>query len=229
MPGKWFAVVSWLITVSAVSAGEPAFGQEPLRVGNPLVPHVSASAALDLRNGQSRYPAMYLGFANLEWSTHVPGLGIRVEGVYARRGQENRVYAVACGSDCYNPPGSIPSVVYWSQTSAAGGFVGAAYDVLHGGAFRPHVMASVGAAQTHDRSIRGLTGGCPTCAVSAGNTTPLLRTNERTVSGAAEIGAGAAYSWRWISVVAEARYVAIANGSARGMNGAFPLSLGFRF
>jgi hypothetical protein len=90
-------------------------------------------------------------------------------------------------------------------------------------------MASVGAVQTNDRAIRRTRIVCPACLASADYITTPVRTNDRTVTGAAEWGAGAAFRWRWVSVVGEARYIVVANGTARGLNGAFPFALGLRF
>jgi len=222
-----FVRVSCLIVGSTLAISAPAPGQEPVRARSAFVPHVSVAGALDLRNSWSRYPSMYMGLAGLEWPTGISGLGLSIEGLYARRGQDIRVFPQDCGPAC--EPGISTFSNSWSQVSATGGFVGATYELMRRRRFRPHVMASVGAVQTNDRAIRQTKIVCPSCLASADYITTPTRVNDRTLTGASGLGAGATYSWRWVSVVADARYIAVANGIARGLNGAFPFALGLRF
>jgi hypothetical protein len=197
-----------------------------------LIPHVSVAGAFDLRNAESRYPNMYLGFANLDWRTGVPGLGIRLEGLYASRARDDRLYPQGCGPLCGSALDAVSiSALYSVKVSAKGALVGATYDLISRGRLRPYVVGGAGAVETHDKSVTGSVLRCAAEACAALNyaAAPLMVRDERPVSAAATIGAGAVYSWRWISVVGEARYFAVSGGAARGLNGALPLSLGLRF
>ena len=224
-------IVSWTVA-AALGAAASVGAQEPIRAGSRFVPHVSVAGAFDLRNAESRYPAMYLGFANLDWSTGVPGLGIRLEGLYASRARDNRLYPQDCGPLCGSGIDAIAiSALYSVKVSAKGALVGATYDLISRGRFRPYVVGAAGAVETHDESVTGSVLRCAAeiCAALNYAGPPLMVRDERPVSAAATIGAGAVYGWRWISIVGEARYFAVSNGASRGLNGALPLSLGFRF
>jgi hypothetical protein len=222
-------IVSWTVLAIALAAGGSLGAQEPTRAGSRFVPHVSAAAAVDLRNGESRYPDMYMGFANLDWSTAVPGLGVRLEGLYAARSRNDRLYPQDCGPLCGS--GGAGTALYSMKVSAKGALLGATYELVRQGHLRPYVVGGAGAIQTRDQSVTGTVFLCPievTCAMR-NSASAVTVTDDRPVSAAAHIGAGAVYTWRWISVVGEARYFAVSNGISRGLNGALPLSLGLRF
>lgn len=229
MRGHPLVIVSRAAAAALLTASATLGAQEPVRVGSRLVPHVAVSGALDLRNGESRFPAMYLGLASLEWGTAIPGLGARLEGLYASRSRENRLYP-DCGFSCSPPPDNNSLATYSSKVSAKGVLIAATYEIVRQGAFRPYVLGGVGAVQTHDESITGTIFLCSArfCTTSnpAGGLT--LR-DERPISGAAHIGVGTVYTWRWVSVMGEVRYFAVTNGVSRGLNGALPVSLGVRF
>jgi hypothetical protein len=106
---------------------------------------------------------------------------------------------------------------------------GATYEILREGPLRPYLLGGIGAIETHDEAVRGTAFLCSArfCAL-ANSARALIVEDERPISGAAHIGAGAAYTWRWISLVGEARYFAVTNGISRGLNGALPVSLGVR-
>ena len=217
-----FALVASLAIRASASA------QEPMRAGSPLIPHVTASGAFDLRNGQTGHPPMYLGVASLEWPTRISGLGVRLDAVYAKRKPDIRVHPDECGASCN--PGIGTTSVYSSRVTGQGAFAGATYDLVRHGAFRPYLTGGVGAVQTHHKFIIGTSWVCRAeiCALANG-ASPLRFGDDRPVSGAATIGLGAVYTWRWVSVVGAARYYAVNNGITRGLNGGFPVSLGLRF
>lgn len=215
-------VASALLGMVAVhSAGLAA--QEPVRLGSRFIPHLAAAGGFDLRNGVTSSPAMYFGTASLQWSTSAPGLGLRLDGVWAVRGQRILLYADGCGPACAGDRN------YWSKLSARGAFLGATYDLVREGAFRPYLLGGAGAVQTLDRSITRLAEPRAIDARSCTLRGALTYCSRRPISGAAQVGLGAVYSWRWISVLAEARFFAVDYRTTRGLNGAFPLSLGLRF
>jgi hypothetical protein len=217
-----FAIISCSAVVPLIGLADALCAQEPNRAGSPLIPHVAAAGALDLRNGETRHQPMYLGLTTLEWSTRVPGLGLRLDGVYAGRREDFRLWPQF-------EPGArvVTENVYYSKVRGQGAFAGATYELVHRGRFRPYALAGVGAIRTHEKSVTGTTTLC-TAICLAEATMPTTR-NERPLNGAAQAGVGAVYTWRWVSVVAETRYFAVANRNVRGLNGALPLSLGVRF
>jgi hypothetical protein len=225
-----FAIALSTAAATLAADATTAGAQESARARRWLIPHVGASAAVDARNGESRWTDMYLGFATLAWDTPVPRLQVRLDGVYARRSEEIRLYGDPCGPLCSTPDvATVP--IYWSKVKAAGAFVGAAYDIGRGrqGPLRPYVVGGIGGVRGHYESLAGTTQRCTSEVCAAQNTvSTLVRRNERPLSGAVNVGAGTAYTWRWIAVVAEARYVAVHNGTTRGLNGALPVSLGVR-
>jgi len=226
-----FAMVVSLL--GTASHAERLAAQEPLRVANRFVPRVSVGGAFDARNNGRGDPEMYFGLATLEWSTRVPGLALRADGLYARRDRIDRSEPL-CGPTCDPIPGAPLAFSYLSsKVTAAGVMVGVTYDLRRHGAFRPYVLGSGGVVQTHDKFSAG-TATLPVCEVDpciwalAANSVVTQR-NDRPVSVGAQVGVGLVYSWRWVSVLAETRYMAVDYANTRGLNGAVPVSLGLRF
>jgi hypothetical protein len=225
-----FAMV--LSLLGPVSYTELLPAQEPIRVANRFVPRVSIGGAFDARNNGRGDPEMYFGVATLEWRTRVPGLALRADGTYARRDRIDRSEAL-CGATCDPLPGAPQRFSFFSsKVTAAGAMVGVTYDLRRHGAFRPYVLGSGGVVQTHDKFSAG-TAALPLCEVNpcalALAAYPVRQRNDRPVSVAAQVGVGLVYSWRWISVLAETRYMAVDYANTRGLNGAVPVSLGLRF
>jgi hypothetical protein len=221
-----FAIVSWTALV-VLTAYASIDAQEPVPAGNRLIPHIAIAGGLDMRNGESRYPDMYLGVASLEWRTRLPRLGLRLEALYASRSRDNRLQPQDCGSTCSPIPEISLASVYSSKVSAKGALLGATYEVLRQGPLRPYVVGGIGVVQTRDEAISRTSCSGSFCAL-ANWVSALTIQDDRPTSGAAHVGGGASYTWRWISVVGEARYFAVTNGMSRGLNGALPVSLGVR-
>lgn len=201
--------------------------QEPARLPSRFIPRVSAAGAFDARHNGRGDPEMYLGLATLEWNTNVTGLALRVDGVYARRDYIYRVEQPCMTCDRIGNSYAFLS----SKVTGAGGMVGATYDLRHHGAFRPYVLGTGGIVQTHDKFAAGTTT-VPACATTVcllAAATGVTQRNDRPVKTAAQLGAGVVYSWRWVSVLAETRYIAVDYANTRGLNGAVPVSLGVRF
>ena len=224
---------SFAMVVSLLGTGSHAerlTAQEPLRVANRLVPRVSLGGAFDARNNGRGDPEMYFGLATLEWSTSVPGLTLRADGIYARRSRISR-WEPVCGPTCDPIPGApqMYSTMY-SKVTGAGAMVGVTYDLRRDGAFRPYVLGSGGVVQTNDKFSSG-TVRWPLCDsdVCALPAPPVNQRRVRPVSVAAQAGVGLVYSWRWVSAFAETRYMAVDYAPARGLDGALPVSLGLRF
>jgi hypothetical protein len=227
-----------LATAVATLAGAAASeAQIPFPAPHRLIPHVGVAAAVDARNGDSRWGDMYLGFATLEWATTVPRLGIRLEGLYGHRAEEI-LLSPGCGPLCTSVPQLSAMSVSSAKVRAAGALVGATYELRPIGRLRPYVVGGVGAIRSHFRTTYATTyattSGTPwlcasTVCTLAGPAGPVLVRNERPLSAAGQLGGGAVYTWNWISVIAEARYLAVPNGTTRGLNGALPVSLGVRF
>jgi hypothetical protein len=225
-----FTIALSVAAAATIAGSAPAAAQDT-HPDRWLIPHVGAAAALDARNGESRWSDMYLGSATLEWETPVPSLGIRLEGLYARRGQLNLLYSQGCGATCGGDPEINTSAAYSSKMTAGAGFVGVTYQTLRRGAFRQYVVGGVGAVRTHTVSASGTVARwlcTDVCILPAGPASGYSVRNERPLSTAGNIGAGAVYAWRWVSVAGEARYIAVPNGTTRGLNGALPVSLGIR-
>jgi hypothetical protein len=225
-----FTIVVSLFGIASQTG--PLSSQEPLRVENRFVPRVSIGGAFDARNNGRGDPEMYFGLATLEWSTRVPGLALRADGLYARRPRINRSEPL-CGPTCDPIPGAPQTFSFLSsKVTAAGAMAGVTYDLRRRGAFRPYVLGSGGVVQTHDKFSAG-TATLPVCDVHpctwALIGSPAMPRNERPVSVGAQVGVGVVYSWRWISMQAETRYMAVDYANTRGLNGAVPVSLGIRF
>lgn len=219
------------VAAAATIAGSAPAAAQDTHPERWFIPNVGAAAALDARNGESRWSDMYLGSATLEWETPVPSLRVRLEGLYARRGQLNLVYPQGCGTTCGGDPEISTSSPYSSKMTAVAGFVGVTYQTLRRGAFRQYVVGGVGAVRTHSVSTSGTVGRwlcTDMCILAASAASGFSVRNERPLSTAGNIGAGAMLTWRWVSVAAEARYVAVPNGTTLGLNGALPVSLGIR-
>jgi hypothetical protein len=222
-----------MVLVSVVGAASPIshlMAQGSARFRSQLVPRISVGGAFDARNNGRGDDELYLGLATLEWHTGVRGLALRADGLYARRDWVNRRQPLpACDPTC--APGVFGGFTYsTAKVTAAGAMLGATYDVLWRGAFRPYVLASGGVIQTHDRFVAGTAPmfECPTaCILTSIARAPDAERNVRPVRAAAQVGAGASYSIRWVSVFAEARYMTVDYPYARGLNGAVPVSLGF--
>ena len=214
------------VSLTLVVAASTLRAQEPVTAPS-WVPRVSLSGALDLRNISTDYSQMYLGMVGLEWRTNVRGLGLRFDGLFARRSGKNRLTVNTCGddADCVGYPNAAIYDVYRSKVSATGAFVGATY-AIERGAFRSYALGGIGAVQTRDRQLRGVKIVCAACNYITPDPTV---SDGSPISGAAQLGMGATYSLRWVFLVMEARYFAVTNGIARGLNGASPLSLGLRF
>lgn len=225
-----FAIVVSLL--GSVSDTARLSAQEPVRVANRFVPRVSLGGAFDARNNGRGDAEMYFGLATLEWGTRVPGLALRADAIYARRDRISRLDP-PCGVTCDPSPGAPLELSFLSsKVTAAGAMGGVTYDLRRDGAFRPYVFGSGGGVQTRDKFSAG-TMTLPACEVHpctwALIGSPAIQRNDRIVSVAAQVGVGIVYSWRWVSVLAETRYMAVDYADTRGLNGALPISLGLRF
>ena len=222
-----------VVLVSVVGAASPIshlVAQGSARFPSQLVPRVSVGGAFDARNNGRGDDEMYLGLATLEWNTNVRGLSLRADGLYARRDWIHRRQPLPeCDPTC--APGVLGGFTYsTAKVTAAGAMLGVAYDLFSSRAFRPYVLASGGVVQTHDKFVAGTAPvfDCPTaCTLASIARAPDIERNVRPVRVAAQVGAGASYSVRWVSVFAEARYMTVDYPYARGLNGAVPVSLGF--
>jgi hypothetical protein len=213
-------VASIMLSSTTLSA------QGPDRAPSRLLPRVSVAVAFDARNKLRGDPEMNLGLASLEWPTRVTGLTFRVDGIYAHRDRIDRQQQPCIACDRIGNGYAY----FTSRVTAAGGMAGVSYDLRRRRALRPYLLAGAGAVQTHDKFTAGTTPSfiCTTvCVLPA--TGPSVVRNDRPLSGAAQVGAGIVYSWRWVSAVAETRYMAVAYANTRGLNGAVPVSLGVRF
>lgn len=225
-----FALV--LVSLVAASLSSAELGaQETMRFPSRFVPRVSLAAAFDARNNGRGEDEMYLGLASLEWSTHTPGLAVRLDGIYARRDWIDRRQPLPeCIPTC-TPPATLGGFSYMaSKVTAAGAMAGVTYQLRPGHALRPYVLASAGVVQTHDKFFAGTADPitCPTaCILPASAASPRVARNDRPVSAAGHVGTGVAYSAGWISIFAEARYMTVDYANTRGLNGAVPISLGF--
>jgi len=207
--------------------------QEPTRSPSRFVPRVSLAGAFDARNNGRGDDEMYLGLTTLEWTTRVTGLALRADAIYARRDWIYRRHDLPdCNTICALTPGTGRFAYMASKVTAAGAMAGATYDLRYRGALRPYVLASAGVVQTRDKFRAGTatTFTCEkACTLAAPATGPAIVREDRPISPAAHVGAGLVYSFPWVSVLAEARYLAVAYGNTRGLNGAVPVSLGLRF
>ena len=220
------------VTAANLVVGAQLIAQEADRVGNRLVPHISASGAVDLRGGHNDYRAMYLGTAALDWSTRTPGLGLRLEAMYASRGSEPRLYPASSFEPCGLPEVCDARTPQYTRVRALGVTLGATYDIIRHGRVRPYVVGGTGVVRMNQRIVRRREFLCPDPCVIAAGTTPVVITTittERPMAGTAHVGAGAVLAWRWVSIVGETRYIAVTNRFPRGLNGAMPFSLGLRF
>jgi hypothetical protein len=228
-----FSTALLATAVATLSGAAASEAQISVPAARRLIPHLGVAAAVDARNGESRWADMYLGFATLEWATTVPRLGIRLEGLYAHRAEEIFL-SPGCGPLCTSVPQFSAVSVSSAKVRAAGALVGATYELRPLGRLRPYVVGGVGAIRSHVRTTYATTSATPwrcasTFCTLAGAAGPLLVRNERPLSAASQFGAGAVYTWNWLSVIAEAQYIAVPNGTTRGVNGALPVSLGLRF
>jgi hypothetical protein len=229
MKRTWSAIALVTLVASSAALSTAATAQEPVRLPTRLIPRVSVAGGLDARNDGSGDPEMYFGLATLEWGTGVSGLSFRVDGVYANRDRINPVEApcITCGRV------GTDNAFLSSKVTGAGALVGATYELRHGRAFRPYILGGAGMILTHDKSTSGKfrypTCGVETCNMVAAIAGPVTQRNDRPTKAAAQLGAGLVYSWQWVSVLAEARYLAVDYANPRGLNGAVPISLGVRF
>ena len=219
------AIAAVALVASTFGLASEVAGQEPARFPRQLIPRVSVAGALDVRSNKLGDHETYFGLGALEWDTKVNGLAFRLDGLYARRDWGTQVEPLPDA-----PPMFVRFAFQGSKATAAGALAGLTYDLRQRGAFRPYVLASAGLLQTNDRVSRGIsfmcTGECVTIASSAPAVTVQ---QQKRLTGAAQMGAGIVYSFPWVSLFADARYMTAGYSKTRALNGAVPVSLGVRF
>ena len=215
--------IAFVLSIAWAAADVTALSaQEGRQSSSKFIPRVSLSGAFDARNNGRGDPEMYLGLASLEWNTRVTGLALRADAIYARRDRITRQEQPCIACDRVGNGYSFFS----SKVTAAGGMIGASYDVQARRGVRPYVLVGAGLVRIHDKFASGTASySCIGLCLASATALPIVR-NERPVSGAVQAGVGLAYSWRWLSALAETRYMAADYANTRGLNGAVPVSLG---
>jgi hypothetical protein len=217
----------FVIAAPVLAAGFPGGSlgaQDTSRFPSRLIPRVSVAGAFDARNNGRGDDEMYLGLTALEWDTNVPRLAVRVDGIYARRDWFQHQQPLP------GFPGNTAFAYQTSKVTAAGAMTGVTYAFRGIGSLRPYALASAGVMKTNDRNASGTAIICPACSITRSAIAPAetLR-RDKPLTGAGQIGVGALYSFSWVSVLAETRYMTVGYEPSRGLNGAVPLSLGMRF